>query len=138
MKHINEHFGKHGEFPQGINADEYSNYKPKCSNVDDRFVTVYLGMTVMFNLSSMEVIIISMIIRLSKKTGWCWMGQESFATALNTQTQTIRERFKYLEKRGLIEKNSEKSQYKTSMWRVRKDVSDTYWSLKRQADNSMK
>lgn len=83
---------------------------------------IYHGLTTKFKLKAVESILISIIISLSNKHGYCFMGQRGFSKITGISIQTINKTLQNLEKRKIIERGKDKSKFGTIKWRITQDV----------------
>jgi len=128
MKHISnisEMYEDNTQNNEGQNMDKQKAITVTTSSgKTTMYSTIYHGLTVRFGLKPLESLLMSTIISLSKKTGYCVASQGTFATLLKVSPPTVISALKKLEKRGLIEKSSKKSMYGTHRLRASKEVAD--------------
>ena len=85
---------------------------------DWSYTLLNYGLTKKFNLKPVEAILVSHIIALSGKRGYCYAGQKRLAKLVNVSIPTINTTLQKLLKRKILENSPVKSEYNTVKWKL--------------------
>lgn len=92
--------------------------KAKKNKADGYYSTIYHGLSVEFNLSPTESLLLAQILSLSKERGYCFASQSTLAHNLNLTETTINSNLQNLLTKGLIGAGSEKTVRGIVPWRA--------------------
>lgn len=104
----------------------------KTTGLYGRYSTVYHGLTEMFNLGSVETLLIAEILSWSQgKEQCCTASQETLARATGVTATTVNTTLKELHNRGLIVKSTTKGFHGTNRIKVTPEMSSLVDEIKK-------